>query len=94
MLSRLPPAPVSAARRAHDDPRRRPGGVFVVHYIRTGSFSPHKWAGFTATGLTLIGLIFLHVGIIGDMLNRHRIYLEELLYYSRRGPNGKDGPDE
>lgn len=66
----------------------------LVHYFRTGSFSPHKWAGFTAAGLTLIGLIFLHVGIIGDMLNRHRIYLEELLYYSRRGPNGKDSPDE
>jgi glycosyltransferase involved in cell wall biosynthesis len=60
------------------------GTFLLVHYFRTGSFSPHKWAGFTAAGLLVLGLMMLHVGVIGDMLNRHRIYLEELLYYGRR----------
>jgi hypothetical protein len=27
----------------------------------------------------------LHLGLIGDMMNRHRIYLEELLYRERVG---------
>lgn len=61
----------------------------LIYYARTGSFSPHKWAGFSAAGLTVMGLIFLHVGVIGDMLNRHRIYLEELLYHNRSG--GRNG---
>ena len=26
----------------------------------------------------------MHIGLIGDMLNRHRIYLEELLYRQRQ----------
>ena len=55
----------------------------LVHYISSGSFSPHKWAGFSGLGLLLLGLVLLLMGVIGDMLNRHRIYLEEILYYTR-----------
>ena len=58
-------------------------GFMLVHYIGTGMLSPHKWAGFTGLGLMLLSLAVLHVGVIGDMLNRHRIYLEELLYEQR-----------
>jgi len=54
-----------------------------IHYIGSGQFSPHKWAGFAgAAGLMLALLVFV-TGLIGDMLNRHRIYLEELLYRER-----------
>jgi glycosyltransferase involved in cell wall biosynthesis len=54
-----------------------------VHYLNTGVFSPHKWAGFSgAASLALASLVFF-IGLIGDMLNRHRIYLEELLYRER-----------
>jgi glycosyltransferase involved in cell wall biosynthesis len=53
------------------------------HYLSTGSFSPHKWAGFSAGALIILALVMLHMGITGDMLNRHRLYLEELLYYRR-----------
>ncbi len=56
---------------------------FLVHYLVTGSFSPHKWAGFTSAGLAVLSLMMLFMGMIGDMLARHRIYLEELLYYRR-----------
>ena len=55
----------------------------LVHYLRTGAFSPHKWAGFVAAGLGILGLMAIHMGLIGDMLNRHRVYLEELLYHDR-----------
>jgi glycosyltransferase involved in cell wall biosynthesis len=56
---------------------------FFVHYLWTGYFTPHKWAGFGGGGLLVLSLIALHMGLIGDMLNRHRVYLEELLYRQR-----------
>lgn len=59
------------------------GTFLAVHYLLTGRFSPHKWAGFTSVALLILALLLLHTGMIGDMLNRHRIYLEELLYHQR-----------
>ena len=59
------------------------GGFFLTHYLRTGAFSPHLWAGFGSAALFAVALILLHIGMIGDMLNRHRIYLEEILYRQR-----------
>ncbi len=55
-----------------------------IHYLQAGSFSPHKWAGFTGAGLFTLGMVFLLMGVIGDMLNRHRMYLEEVLYHLRK----------
>ena len=69
----------------------------LVHYLRTGEFSPHKWAGFTGGALLVLGLLLLHMAIIGDMLNRHRIYLEELLYQQRLQswkPNNHASPQD
>jgi glycosyltransferase involved in cell wall biosynthesis len=65
------------------------GGFLLWHYVSAGSFTPHKWAGFTALGLVLLALGLLHVGIVGDMLTRHRIYLEELLYRQRADGRAK-----
>ena len=59
------------------------GAFLAVYYLIHGRFSPHKWAGFTAVALFVLALLLLHTGMIGDMLNRHRIYLEELLYHQR-----------
>ena len=64
-------------------------GFLLIHYLRTGQFSPHKWAGFTGLGLIVLSLAAMHMGMIGDMLDRHRTYLEELLYQARR----RDGRD-
>ena len=69
------------------------------HYMLTGQFSPHKWAGFTGAALFVLGLLLLMMGLVGDMLNRHRMYLEELLYHvrnqaARNGRGGRsNGPD-
>jgi glycosyltransferase involved in cell wall biosynthesis len=59
------------------------GGFLLLHYVETGELSPHKWAGFGAIALTALALLMLQTGIIGDMLNRHRVYLEELLFRQR-----------
>ena len=64
------------------------GGFLLAHYLDSGAFTPHKWAGFAALGLLVLALLVLQVGVIGDMLNRHRVYLEELLYRQRSGAGG------
>jgi glycosyltransferase involved in cell wall biosynthesis len=66
------------------------GGFLLVHYLTSGAFSPHKWAGFTGATLFILGLLMLFMGLIGDMLNRHRIYLEELLFRYREKSPGED----
>jgi glycosyltransferase involved in cell wall biosynthesis len=62
---------------------------FFGHYLATGSFSPHKWAGFSGAGLGILSLLMVFMGMIGDMLNRHRVYLEELLYEQRRDKSAR-----
>jgi hypothetical protein len=64
-----------------------------IHYLGSGQFSPHKWAGFSGAAALMLALLVFTTGLIGDMLNRHRIYLEELLYRereraTRRTPRG------
>ncbi len=59
------------------------GSFLMVHYMATGTFTPYKWLGFASAAFTFLGLMMLHMGMIGDMLNRHRVYLEELLYNQR-----------
>jgi glycosyltransferase involved in cell wall biosynthesis len=59
------------------------GGFLLWHYFLTGSLSPHKWAGFSALGLAGLAVLMLQMGVIGDMLTRHRVYLEELLSRQR-----------
>lgn len=59
-------------------------GLFLaVVYFETGSFSPYKWTGFAAAALTILAVLVFQVGLVGDLLNRHRIYLEEVLYRQR-----------
>ena len=58
-------------------------GFLLLHWLTTGQLSPHKWAGFAAGGLVALSAAMLQLGIVGDMLNRHRVYLEELLYRQR-----------
>jgi hypothetical protein len=64
------------------------GGFLVLHYFWAGAFSPYKWTGFAAAALLGLSLVMLLMGVIGDMLNRHRIYLEELLYHERTRSGG------
>ncbi len=65
------------------------GAFFLVHYARTGQFRPHTWAGVGAGACIGLAALAIHIGLIGDMLNRHRIYLEELLYRQRDRGGGR-----
>jgi len=59
--------------------------IFLIsHYILSGQFTPHKWAGFTGMGLFVLGLIFFIIGLVADMLGRIRLNQEELLYFERK----------
>lgn len=68
------------------------GALFLVNYVQTGSFRPHTWAGAAAGACVGLAALMLHLGLIGDMLNRHRIYLEELLFRQRES-GGRTGTD-
>jgi len=50
----------------------------------SGSFTPHKWAGFLGASLLVLGLMFSIIGIVADMLDRIRSNQEELLYLERK----------
>lgn len=56
-------------------------GLFLlIHYVQSGGFSPHKWAGFTAGFFMLVSIIMLMIGFILDMFARMRHNQEELLF--------------
>jgi len=57
---------------------------FILHYCLTGSFTPHKWAGFSGLGSVVLDLIFLIIGLVADLLCRIRMNQEELLYFARK----------
>ena len=65
------------------------GGFVWIHYLNSGGFSPHKWAAFTAGALAILAVGLLLIGATGDLLSRHRIYLEELLFLQRQAAAGK-----
>lgn len=58
-------------------------GFSAFHYFMSGRFSPHIWAIFTGAGCTAGGIASFMMGILGDMLHRQRMYLEEVQYMAR-----------
>jgi hypothetical protein len=70
------------------------GGFFLIHYARTGQFRPHTWAVAGAGAALGLAALMMHMALIGDMLSRHRIYLEELLSRQREGPRDPRTPPE
>lgn len=60
-------------------------GVFtLVHYIRTGAFSPYKVVGFVGIYVFSLAILLWIVGLLADMFVRIRRNEEQLLYYSKR----------
>ena len=62
-----------------------PGAALLAflgwHYLRTGAFSPHIWAGFIGGSLCFTAIVTLVIGLIGDMLVRIRLNQEQILYF-------------
>ena len=59
-------------------------GFLLVHYLGSGSFSPHIWAGFVGGSFCFLGTSTLVIALVGDMLVRQRLNQEEVLYYLKR----------
>jgi glycosyltransferase involved in cell wall biosynthesis len=55
-------------------------GFLLAHYIKTGGFSPHIWAGFIGGSFSFLGVLTFVIGFIGDILVRIRMNQEEMLY--------------
>lgn len=60
------------------------GGFFIGHYLHTGKFYPHKWAGFASGFMLILSIMFIVTGLVADMLDRIRRNQEQLLYYRKK----------
>ena len=58
--------------------------VIVIHYIRSGFFTGHIWAGFVGAFFFMIGVFFFAMGIHGDMYARIRENQEKILLRIKR----------
>jgi glycosyltransferase involved in cell wall biosynthesis len=61
-----------------------PAVFLAVHYGRTGTFTPHKWAGFIAGFLFILSAMSFILGFILDMFARMRANQEEILAILRK----------
>lgn len=60
-------------------------GAFLMSVkLRTGGFTPHKWAGFVAAALAGAALLVYLIGLVAEMLDRMRVAQDELVYRVRR----------
>lgn len=70
--------------------------ILALHWLRTGRFSPHIWAGFTGGSFVFLALACFLTGLLGSMLRRIRLNQEEMLYYlkSRHYQALRKGPTD
>ncbi len=55
--------------------------VFLgTHYLRSGAFTPHVWAGFGGGSCAILGRSTRVTGVVGDILVRMRRNQEDILY--------------
>lgn len=69
-------------------------GFLGWHYLQTGAFSPHIWAGFIGGSFCFLGFTTLVTGLIGDMLVRMRMNQEEMLYTLKTLRSGDGSADD
>jgi glycosyltransferase involved in cell wall biosynthesis len=60
------------------------GGFFFLHYMHTGKFSGHLWAGFSSGFLLLFSFLFFVTGLLADMFDRIRLTQERILYLEKK----------
>ncbi len=59
--------------------------VFLgVHWLRTGGFTPHIWAGFVGGAFGFLAVSTYVMAILADMIVRLRLNQEHLLYQMKR----------
>ncbi len=65
------------------------GGFVMIHYFRTGAFSPYVFVAFMAAGFGFIALICYITALLAGMLNRLRILADEQLFLLRKNEYDK-----
>lgn len=65
------------------------GGFVMLHYLRTGAFSPYVFVAFAAAGFGFIALICYITALLAGMLNRLRILADEQLFLLRKNEYDK-----
>jgi glycosyltransferase involved in cell wall biosynthesis len=60
------------------------GTFFLIHYIRTGYFRPHTWAGFLSFSSFILAIFMVIAGIFMEMFSRMRMNQEQLLYLAKK----------
>ena len=68
-------------------------GFLLAHYLDSGAFSPHIWAGFVGGSFCFLGTSTLVIALVGDMLVRQRLNQEEVLYFLKRELYARGEPD-
>ena len=73
--------------------------VFLsIWYLATGALVPFAQVLTLGAAITLIGVLLLALALLADMVSRHRVIHEDLLYLARRRYYGRgrtvDAPDE
>lgn len=69
------------------------GSFFLVHYIRTGAFKPHTWAGVLSFSSFILAMFMVIVGVFMETFSRMRMNQEQLLYFKRK-EHYKNQPEE
>lgn len=56
----------------------------LLHYLLTGEFTPYKFIGFIGVYLFSLGLVFLIIGFLADILVGIRLTAEKQLYLQKK----------
>ncbi len=67
-------------------------GFLLTHYLTSGAFSPHIWAGFVGGSFCFLATGTMVIALVGDMLVRQRLNQEEVLYFLKRDLYRRGGP--
>jgi glycosyltransferase involved in cell wall biosynthesis len=67
-------------------------GFLLAHYLDSGAFSPHIWAGFVGGSFCFLATGTMVIALVGDMLVRQRLNQEEVLYFLKRDLYRRGGP--
>ena len=60
-------------------------GIFtLIHFLRTGSFTPYKAVGLIGLYLVSVAFILWIIGVLADMFVRVRLYQEQILYIEKK----------
>jgi len=60
-------------------------GIFtLVHFLRTGNFTPYKAVGLIGLYLVSVAFVLWIIGILADMFVRVRLYQEQILYMEKK----------